>query len=459
MTPKNTHPLFSRFRSTIALLALLIALVGCAAITGAEQDSGPPDSLVDAVYRGNVDSVRAMLENGNSPAVYGERHWYPLHYAANAKDQGQRTNDLEIARLLIEAGADLEVTTEVGFTPLHRAVANERSELREYFLDIGAGVNTELDDGWTPLLSAIDLGDADAVKSLLAEDADARLMFSGLCPLHYAAQRDPDGDRGSDADIVRMLAETDVRIDCQGSDKETALYIATQNDRMEVMKALLEAGANTELLTDTWWSPLGLAIYQGDIEEVELLLAHGADLQGSSVDGWRAMHHTVNRLDQGNRDNDSAIADLLLEAGASVNDRTVRGKTVLHQAVSNSRHDRVEELIGQNAELNTNNDYGHTPLMTAIGMGDVDMVRILLETGADPDRRMPSLGWTSLHHIAHYHGDTPADDRDITRLLIEHGADVDARSGSDHTPVMTMTWNDREDLAELLIEAGAQPVE
>lgn len=461
MKHKDCTPNFSLVRfffSRLALLGLLVVLSGCASRTDASTQDAPT-TLVEAVFHGNVEAVKRMLDRGDSPAVYGDRKWHPLHHTASPEDEGNRDHDLEIARLLVSAGADINARTDVGFTPLHLAVANERDELREYLLDIGAEVNTELDDKWTPLLSAIDVGNPEAVRSLLEAGADATVPYFEFCPLHYVTQKDPHGDRDADPTIAGMLLEAEARVNCRAEADATPLYLASANNRPEVMEVLLKAGAKVDQSAGGGrGSPMRAAIFNGNIRQVKLLLDYGAAAVGEGTVGF-PMHYTVMEADQGQRQNDDVITGLLLEAGADINDREILGHTALHLAIKNGRPDRVEELLARDADVNTNNDYGHTPLMTAISLGDVEMVETLLEAGANPDRPMASLGYTSLHHIAHDSGGTPEDDAQIVRLLIDHGADVNAESKSGNTPVMLMTWNDREDLVDILIEAGAEPPE
>lgn len=461
MTHKDRTPRFSLVRffySSLAVLGVLVVLSGCASRTDASTQEAP-STLVEAVFRGDVEEVKRMLDRGDSPAVYGERKWHPLHYTASPEDEGDREHDLEIARLLVEAGADINARTDVGFTALHLAVANERDELRNYFLDIGAEVNTELEDKWTPIVSAIDVGDPEAVRSLLEAGAKVGAPVPKICPLHYVAKEDPQGTRNSDVEIARMLLKANARIDCWGRAEATPLYLATLNDRPEVMEVLLEAGADIDQKAGgTRGTPLRVAIFKGNIRQVKLLLDHGATVIGNGLIGF-PMHYTVMEADKGQRQNDDAITELLLEAGADINDREILGHTALHLAIKHRRYDRIEELLARGAEIDTNNDYGHSTLMTAISMGDVEMVETLLDAGANPDHLMASLGYTSLHHIAHDSGGTPVDDEKMVRLLIDHGADVNAESKSGNTPVTLMTWNDREDLVEILVEAGAEPLE
>ncbi len=76
----------------------------------------------------------------------------------------------------------------------------------------------------------------------------------------------------------------------------------------------------------------------------------------------------------------------LIQKGGNVNARDNRGVTALVLATSLGFHEGAELLLGQKARLDDSNDAGETPLISAVHRRDIEMMRLLLKAGADPDR-------------------------------------------------------------------------
>ena len=140
----------------------------------------------DAAMRQDADAVRALLASGadvNAPQGDGMTG---LHWAA-------RHGATEIVRLLLEADADLGVTTRLGdHTPLHVASRAGQASTMSVLLDAGAGANVLTATGATPLHFAATAGNADALTTLLdhGADANAREPVWGQTPLMFAAAAD-----------------------------------------------------------------------------------------------------------------------------------------------------------------------------------------------------------------------------------------------------------------------------
>jgi ankyrin repeat protein len=116
-------------------------------IVGAICDSraGDLDFFVEAVRKNRIDEVRALLLQGvdvNSRDVFGDNAG--LHWAA-------RLGLAEMARLLIDNGADVNIRNDEGYTPLHWAAGEGQKELVVILIAHGADVNAHNKRGWTPL--------------------------------------------------------------------------------------------------------------------------------------------------------------------------------------------------------------------------------------------------------------------------------------------------------------------
>ncbi len=126
--------------------------------------------------------------------------WAPLHGAA-------RDGRVEIVRMLIDAGANVNVQTNYGKTPLHWAAWNGRVEVVRMLIGAGADVNLKDNDGWTPLHVAAGYGRVEIARMLIDAKADLNVQDnSEQTPLHRAA------DNGR-VDIARMLIAAGARKD------------------------------------------------------------------------------------------------------------------------------------------------------------------------------------------------------------------------------------------------------
>src|SRR5688572_8318153 len=135
-------------------LRLASFILSLALLTGA---SSPPDPLLEAVERGDAAGVRALLRGGANPSVARGDGLTALHVAA-------QTGNLEIARLLIDARADVRAETRIGaYTPLHLAAGRGHADVIDALLDAGADVAARTTStGVTPLHLAAKAMDGDA---------------------------------------------------------------------------------------------------------------------------------------------------------------------------------------------------------------------------------------------------------------------------------------------------------
>jgi ankyrin repeat protein len=127
----------------VSIFAGLTLVLIMGAICGSQ--AGDLDFFVETVRQNRIDEVRALLLKGvdvNSRDVFGDNAG--LHWAASL-------GLAEMARLLIDNGADVNVRNEEGYTPLHWAAGEGQKELVVILIIHGADVNAHNKRGWTPL--------------------------------------------------------------------------------------------------------------------------------------------------------------------------------------------------------------------------------------------------------------------------------------------------------------------
>jgi ankyrin repeat protein len=151
----------------------------------------------------------------------------------------------------------------------------------------------------------------------------------------------------------------------------------------EAVQAAIEQGVNPNEIGPEQKRPLHWAAQRGHKDVVKLLIDAGADLNAKDKNGWTPLHLTCG-LTRSNelRERHVAIADLLIEHRAGVNCRNNNGVTPLHLATKNERDDVVQLLLARHASANVTDGEGYTPLFLARHGKDPTIVKTLIDAGA-----------------------------------------------------------------------------
>jgi ankyrin repeat protein len=367
---------------------------------------GAGSDAADAAMKNNRDGLRALIDKKADVTAAQADSTTALHWVA-------RWDDLEMADLLIRAGADVKAANRDGATPLFLASQNGSAAMIEKLLKAGADVNAPiLSHGETALMMAARSGTVAAVKVLLDHGAqvNAKDNLRGTTAMMWAAEQ------GHTA-VLQLLAE-------RGADLAAQSKVLTPVARRglgyerggRAVGGSVPLGAPKGGLT-----ALLFAARQGALDCVQLLVKAGADVNQASVDGSSPLLVAVQNGYYG-------IASFLLERGANPNLANNKGWTPLYLAVKNRNTettaipgpstDGALEFIttlldrGANPNLRIKNDTevhqamtalwlkeaGATPLLRAALSGDLPVVRLLLAHGADP--MIPTFDHTTTLMVA-----------------------------------------------------------
>lgn len=221
--------------------------------------------------------------------------------------------------------------------------------------------------------------DAEPMSIHDADDLTDEITFEDeQDALRWAAEK---GLATAAEEALRAYVEDGGDVDDRIIGQQTALHLSARNGNANVVKVLLDAGADPNMIDDVERSPLHYAAKHGNGSVVELLLTHGADPNKADQDEWRPLHCAVaNGI--GRQDNEEAVQNLLA-AGADPNLADSLGNTPTHTSVLFRRETAMEALLDAGADPDLFNTHGKTPLhLAAETIGGEHLVDMLVDHGA-----------------------------------------------------------------------------
>ena len=399
---------------------------------GADVNQAQPDGTRPvhwAVYQVDYELLGALIAKKANVNVRNEFGATPIAEAA-------KLADARMVKMLLDAGAEPEGANPDGQTALMLAIKTGETSIVDMLIKAGANVNTiEKFHHQTPLMwaAAAPKNAGEMVKLLLAKGADVkpRALYTdwpsqvtsepraqyrpvgGLTALLYAS-------REGCYDCVEALTGAGADVNVPTPEGVTALMLALDNDHNDVAKLLLDRGANPQLWD--WWGRTALYIVV-DRKETVAGGARGGAAGGGGRAG-RGGSAAVSRRGSGSSVSRMDIIKALLAADVDLNPQLN-----FHRPSRGGNSGRFIDPL-----LNT----GCTPLLRATMAGDAEVVRALLDKGADPNINAMGLtpflvaagvgagnrGGTGL--AAQTSAGGPVN-MELMELLLQRGADINAQ--------------------------------
>ena len=409
---------------TIVAAACLMTLLAVARPAATDEPG-----LIDAARNQDTARVRVLLAGKVDVNARSEDGSTALLWAAH-------WNDLDTADLLIRAHADANIANGFGMTPLSRACTNGSAALVELLLNAGANPNTRIATGETPIMTCASTGNAGAVRSLIARGADVRAK--------------------------------------EPSQNQDALMWAASERHPDVVRLLVEAGANPQAHTKNGFTALHFAAREGDIDGVRQLLASGVNVNVRSLPDKAEARQETSATASGGRSASGTAAAAVAPRGPGYQATISEGSTPLLVATMRGHVPLALFLLEHGADPNVL-DAGFTPLHWASGTWEggisnqvygftdpmsgipnrqqkIALVKSLLAHGANPNARMTRRppGFSGLGGgYEDAPGTTPfllasaADDLEMMKLLLAGGADPKLVTDSKATAVMAASGLNR----------------
>lgn len=442
--------------------------IGFALIVACASGAPAKSDVADAAMRGDKVAVRNLLQqraNVNTPQPDGTT---ALHWAVQA-------DDVELADVLIRAGAKISVANAAGATPMLMASLNGSAPMLNRLITAGADPNAVLSrTGDTALMIAARTGKIDAVRMLLDRGAKANTQetWGGTTALMWAvSEKHPN--------VAQLLVERGADVNLR------SYYVPSASGRgfEGTTPVPNKTSQGFEEFASGWLTPLMLAARENDLESAKLLVKAGADINAQAGDGKDALSLAF-------FDGSYDVAEFLIDNHAKVNQADAQRFTPLFWAVDRRNMETapnfpwmvtrdplplIKKMLDAGADPNALIDstprarmregsprlvYA-TSLMRAALAGDVELAKLLLAHGADPaikskDRETTLMAACGTGFINGYHRQrTSAERLELVKLLVEKGQDVNAADNYGITPLMVAANLGDIEIVKYLISKGA----
>ncbi|KAI9642007.1 hypothetical protein NHQ30_009878 [Ciborinia camelliae] len=451
----ETQPLIKALMSGYTKCCRILLENGIA--TTVSSPNRPP--LFWAVYQTNKEICELLLANGADPNWdSGSRHAPILVRAI------QSGGSVELVELLLENGADINVvdkSSELKSSAISIAARRGFTEVTKYLIERGADVNLSGIEGATPVYFAAEANNPEIVQLLVDAKANLEMdenLNNGWGPLHVGfrfpevvrilLQHGADITRASSGGNIMFLAsryncpevvklciqyKPDLEAKCHSSDDgaydgATALIVAMDQGNTEVVRLLLEAGTDINQRFGPNHFPLQYGFWtEGNSDgPLRALLEYRPDLNLIDDNGSTALHCIK-------RETPVSWVKLLVNAGADIEIRNKDLMTPLSIAIQYRNIEVVEYLLSKKAWVNITGGLDGGPLLIACRIGDLRLVKIVVEKGfrVDVDLANPILFGTALQAACAYRPESADDDEFpmVSYLLDEAKANINAFGG------------------------------
>lgn len=376
------------FRATVSIAWLTLLLAGVGVAENVDVDHRYPDGstpLQWAVYEGDV---------------------------------------AEVGRLL-DAGADVSLANNYGATAMSLAAEVAQTEILELLLQAGSDADSPNPEGQTALMAVARTGNVAAAEALLEHSAavDARERWGGQTALMWAsARRHPEMmelliSHGADVDARSIHRDYQRHVTAEGRPKSldsggfTPLLYAARENCIACVNVLLANGADIDLPDPDGVSPLNLALMNVNWDLAKRLIEAGTDVDQWDIYGEAPLFTAV-RL-RSRHDGGRASIDPLNETD---------GLTIVRMLLDRGANPNMQLFFRPANVRGSTNTRGATPLIRAAGDGDLELVELLLEHGADPTLYMADRQ-TPIHAVLAGQTKEPAA-LELIRVLYTAGTDV-----------------------------------
>jgi len=279
--------------------------------------------LIEATKEGDINRVREAIPKG-----------LPKGQHVRRRASGE-----------IASGVDVNAFGVDGECALHWAIRRDNEIIIEILLEAGADIEKPTENNqYTPLKLAAERGNFEAVNILIKRGANCNIIVNNKTPLMSAADSIPkEITQAALLACLSFAAELDVgKLEVLGGE---------YGDHTEVVKVLIDAGADINAKNNAGWTALMFAAKRNNKEVVKVLVAAGADINDQNNNGWTALMFAA-------RNNNKEVVEVLVNAGADINAKNNAGWTALMFAAKSRNLEAYNFLVSAGADIEAKNHEG-----------------------------------------------------------------------------------------------------
>ncbi|XP_067678535.1 ankyrin repeat domain-containing protein 50-like [Haliotis asinina] len=389
-------------------------------------------------------------------------------------NSASKTGDIrKVKEILSQGHVDIDCKERIGRTPVMWAAGEGHKEVVDLLVSRGANLSIRDGFGLTILHSACLGGDVDLVKNVISQnmlDINGRVHCGRTAVMMAAENRHRDVvkllvDKGADVSVVDETGDNIIHCACMGGDVGVVKYILSKS-----MVDVDRRGSNK-------MTPIMVAKNYKHREVVDLLVSkwpdgslkyykHRSILQSAcrkgNIDmvkfilsqntvsintGWKA---TITPIMIAAEMGHKEVVKLLVSSGADVSLADNKGDNILHYACQGGHTETVKYILSQNmSDINSRGFQKMSPLMRAALMGHREVMKLLASKGADVLQL--DLGGDNILHYACRGGHIET----VEYILSQNMLDINSRGCRKMTPVMSAGQEGHKEVVELLVENNA----
>lgn len=425
--------------------------------------------LIVAASVNKIDICNLLIDKGADVNLSNSNDYRAIHYAAY-------NNQFDLVKKLVEKGAETVVYNNRGRLPIHYAAYVGNIQMLELFVKKGSKLDAiAKGDGGCLMHFACNGKNLEMVKYLEKRGANLHAIDNeGMSVLHWAAsggsldiieylvkERSMDIRKttangvtlfhsaayGRNLEAIKYLLENGFGINEKLENGQTALHFACDMGNVELVKFLIEKGADVNVADLRGATPLNNAAFSGNVEVVALLVDNGATL-APKVCKETACAETPTPLHNAAWRSPNVV-EYFIQKNVDVNILDENYKSALHSAMQGDSVRIVKLLCDAKININQRDKNGMTPLQYGVKRNKMEAVKLLLSYNPDVNICDES-GLTGLHYAA------VKGNGQIAELLVKKGADLNLKDKKGNTAVDLAKYYGNEKLAQYLTVKGGE---
>ncbi|MFC1725192.1 ankyrin repeat domain-containing protein [candidate division KSB1 bacterium] len=283
-------------------------------------------------------------------------------------------------------------------------------------------------------------------NGIILQNLSLRILLLILISIAVAASAQnihQAADTGDFNSVKKLLENDPELINSRDESKATPLYYAAWRGHLDIVKLLIDKGANVNIRQQYGFTPIGRAISSDHNEIARFLIDNGAALNMKGIGGRTPLYWSVQKRNK-------YLVKYILDRKPDVNAANFNRSVPLHMAVYWGDREAVEMLINAGAAINVLDKNNKSPLIIAVETGNDPVVELLISKGAGVNVKDDITGKTELH-IASLKGYYK-----VVNILLKMNFDINAEDNDGNTPLYYAVRYGHKKIADLLRSNGAK---